>query len=135
MKVCIRCEVSKPEDQFYLFKTGRRKGKLVARCKACDSLRHLDYAARVAKEGRPMPGLYPSIRWTILQRDGFKCRYCGNCPPEVKLQVDHIIPVSKGGKLVLENLVTACEPCNRGKNAKEVNFPIGVVSGVRRTTE
>ncbi|MBR2352886.1 MAG: HNH endonuclease, partial [Clostridia bacterium] len=36
----------------------------------------------------------------------------------VKLEVDHIIPVSKGGKSTLDNLQTLCERCNRGKGTK-----------------
>jgi len=35
-----------------------------------------------------------------------------------KLVVDHIIPVSKGGKTMIENLRTTCEKCNSGKGNK-----------------
>jgi len=56
-------------------------------------------------------------RFEIFKRDGFKCMYCGNHPPQVLLHVDHIDPVSKGGKNDPDNLITACEPCNLGKSA------------------
>ena len=36
----------------------------------------------------------------------------------VKLEVDHIVPVSKGGKSTMDNLQTLCERCNRGKRDK-----------------
>ncbi|MFR4784857.1 MAG: HNH endonuclease [Pilosibacter sp.] len=58
------------------------------------------------------------IRFLVLRRDDFKCCKCGASPakdPSVILQVDHIIPWSKGGETVLENLQTLCSKCNIGK--------------------
>lgn len=59
------------------------------------------------------------MRWTILQRDNFSCRKCGRSPAKdqsVILHVDHIIPWSKDGETVIENLETLCEKCNLGKS-------------------
>lgn len=55
------------------------------------------------------------IRFEVFKRDGFQCGYCGKTPPGVVLEVDHIDPKSKGGKDGLDNLITACFDCNRGK--------------------
>jgi len=58
------------------------------------------------------------LRFNILERDGFKCRYCGRSPridKDVILHVDHIHPVSKGGSWYESNLITACQECNLGK--------------------
>ncbi len=58
------------------------------------------------------------LRFQILMRDGFTCKACGRSPMNemgVKLHVDHIIPWSKGGETVPENLETKCEQCNLGK--------------------
>jgi CRISPR/Cas system Type II protein with McrA/HNH and RuvC-like nuclease domain len=55
------------------------------------------------------------IRFEALKRDGFTCQYCGAKAPEVRIEIDHIVPVSKGGKDDLENLVTCCYNCNGGK--------------------
>ena len=55
------------------------------------------------------------LRFEIFKIDNFSCRYCGRTPPSVILEIDHIIPVSKGGKDNKENLITACFDCNRGK--------------------
>ena len=65
-------------------------------------------------------------RFNIFNRDNFRCTYCGRSSSEdgVKLEVDHIIPVVKGGKNTEENLTTACYECNRGKNAKLLNKPL-----------
>lgn len=57
------------------------------------------------------------LRYDILQRDGFRCQLCGRTAQDgVKLHVDHIIPVAKGGKTTWDNLRTLCEDCNRGKS-------------------
>jgi len=60
-----------------------------------------------------------SLRYDILKRDGFKCCICGATAKDgATLHVDHIIPVSKGGKTVPSNLQTLCERCNLGKSNK-----------------
>jgi HNH endonuclease len=56
-------------------------------------------------------------RFEVFKRDGFRCMYCGAHPPAVLLHVDHIDAVARGGKNNMDNLVTACEPCNLGKSA------------------
>lgn len=56
------------------------------------------------------------LRYAILKRDGFRCKLCGRTADDgVKLHVDHITPVSKGGETVPSNLRTLCEACNLGK--------------------
>lgn len=59
------------------------------------------------------------MRFTVLRRDNFKCCACGASPakdPSVELHVDHIIPWSKGGETVIDNLQTLCSKCNLGKS-------------------
>lgn len=64
------------------------------------------------------------LRFRVLMRDGFFCQSCGASPQKtrgVELHVDHVVPWSKGGETVLENLVTKCLSCNLGKgNAFDV---------------
>jgi len=58
------------------------------------------------------------LRSRVLIRDNCQCRMCGTSPlkdPAITLQVDHILPWSKGGRTVLGNLQTLCAPCNSGK--------------------
>ena len=55
------------------------------------------------------------LRFEIFKRDHFTCQYCGAQPPSIVLVIDHIDPVAEGGLTVIENLITACEPCNQGK--------------------
>ncbi len=59
------------------------------------------------------------LRFRVMQRDNFRCCACGASPakdPTVQLHVDHIIPWSKGGETVEENLQTLCSKCNLGKS-------------------
>lgn len=61
--------------------------------------------------------LTPKLRYEIMKRDHFRCVLCGKESKDgVELEVDHIHPVSKGGKTVPENLRTLCRECNRGKS-------------------
>lgn len=58
------------------------------------------------------------IRFEVFKKDGFTCQYCGRKPPGITLEIDHIIPRKRDGKDDLENLITACFDCNRGKGAR-----------------
>ena len=56
-----------------------------------------------------------SLRFEILRRDNFACRYCGAKAPFVALHVDHVIPRKHGGTNARWNLTAACQACNIGK--------------------
>ena len=61
----------------------------------------------------------PELRQQILRRDNWTCQRCGNSiyrEPNLLLEVDHIIPISKGGKTISSNLQTLCWKCNRSKS-------------------
>ena len=59
------------------------------------------------------------LRQKIINRDNYTCQNCGKyMPDEVGLHVDHIIPVSKGGKTVESNLQVLCSKCNGSKSNK-----------------
>jgi hypothetical protein len=55
-------------------------------------------------------------RFEVFKRDRFTCVYCGRHPPDVLLEADHVIPDAAGGPADMDNLVTACWDCNRGKS-------------------
>lgn len=61
------------------------------------------------------------LRQKIKQRDNYTCQTCGlsiDKEPNLLLEIDHIIPVSKGGLSTLDNLQTLCWKCNRSKGNK-----------------
>lgn len=67
-------------------------------------------------------------RFEVFKRDSFTCQYCGNTPPAVVLEVDHVIPVAGGGENDQDNLLTSCFDCNRGKGARSLGqIPATVV--------
>lgn len=72
---------------------------------------NLDYLPQITQGRLP-------LRFQVLMRDGFRCQYCGRSPKNdenVVLEVDHVMPKSKGGGDSFDNLVTACRECNQGK--------------------
>lgn len=63
-------------------------------------------------------GVRVDVRWSVLKRDRYRCVACGKSPATeagVELEVDHIVPVARGGGNAVENLRTLCRACNRGK--------------------
>jgi len=70
------------------------------------------------------------LRFKVLNRDKFKCRYCGRGPANdesVILNVDHIKPLSSGGEWTEENMITSCRECNLGKSDKIEVDPAGLL--------
>lgn len=51
----------------------------------------------------------------IFLRDHYRCQYCGKRATASDLTMDHILPISRGGKHIWENVVTACRSCNHRK--------------------
>ena len=89
-------------------------------CKAQQS-RHIKSLCGTCRDKRVLTGKgthsWYSLRFKILMRDGFTCRYCGRTPLEDKtrLELDHIIPRVSGGSNGADNLITSCSACNGGK--------------------
>ena len=57
-------------------------------------------------------------RANVHLRDNGRCQYCGIEVDRKEATLDHVMPVSKGGKTSWENCVTACAPCNATKADK-----------------
>ncbi len=66
-------------------------------------------------------------RHRILARDHYRCQYCGLRGTAFDLTLDHIMPRSRGGRTVAENLVTSCKECNNRKGSRtpeEARMPL-----------
>jgi 5-methylcytosine-specific restriction endonuclease McrA len=61
-------------------------------------------------------------RASVFLRDRFKCQYCGEPFPREQLTYDHVIPRTKGGQTVWENILTCCETCNALKRDRPANW-------------
>ena len=76
--------------------------------------------AKVAKRTNRTANLRQRFR--VIKRDGFKCVVCGASPATtlgLELNIDHVVPWSKGGETVEDNLQTLCQNCNQGKSNQE----------------
>ena len=58
-------------------------------------------------------GSMRSLRPYILQRDNFTCVYCGT--KKGPFEIDHVMPIARGGTNKESNLVCSCRNCNRSK--------------------
>lgn len=70
------------------------------------------------------PSLSKRMRFLILERDRFTCRYCGRSAPDVVLHIDHVHAWAAGGSHTPDNFVTACSDCNLGKATERVSPPL-----------
>lgn len=113
----------------YIFKYISSGGNASMQCDIVldiDNLnRFVNYLSEKIKYNKSTAGqralMTSKLRKKILQRDGYTCQKCGNSThqePNLLLEIDHIVPISKGGLTTEENLQVLCWKCNRSKGAK-----------------
>ena len=108
---------------YYLFKRAVDEAKITICEKERNSPSPPDTVETVILEPDDNGKVPPEwLRKQVIARDGSKCLCCGRSGRGVKLEIDHIIPYSIGGKTVLENLQTLCSVCNKNKSINEINF-------------
>ncbi len=87
-----------------------------AKRKQAREKRRLEYQDRRMANDAEHAKVTRAMRYDVLRRDNFHCVRCGRGREDgVKLHVDHIVPVSRGGKTAMSDLQTLCEDCNCGK--------------------
>jgi hypothetical protein len=68
-------------------------------------------------------GSYTLEQWNeLIKKFDYMCLCCKRKQPEIKLTVDHILPISMGGRNSIENLQPLCFSCNARKNAKHIDY-------------
>jgi len=72
-----------------------------------------DDVRREKERGRDLKA---SEWWKRKLAEG-RCHWCGGQFPAAELTMDHVVPLSRGGRSVKGNVVPACEPCNKGKDS------------------
>lgn len=113
----------------YTFRYVSPGGNKSTRCDIRLDIKNLndfvEYFSEVVKFKKSIIGqralMTSKLREKIKQRDNYKCQNCGlsiNDETNLLLEIDHIIPISKGGMSTEENLQTLCWKCNRTKGAK-----------------
>ena len=71
-----------------------------------------------AYDGQRLPPFeWQVLRTIVMARDDYACVYCGS---EEDLHADHRVSVARGGSNSLQNLATACGPCNQSKGSKSL---------------
>jgi hypothetical protein len=97
-------------------------GGLIGATEAIDISGLADFISIVSVESDPglcseRRSVSDAIRAAVMVRDGARCRRCGSAR---NLEIDHIVPISKGGASEEFNLQTLCRRCNRRKWKKLV---------------
>lgn len=77
--------------------------------------------ARIQQAG----GSFTSREWKKLcKRYNYTCLCCGRREPEIKLTVDHVVPLSAGGTNSIENIQPLCQSCNSSKHRRTIDYRI-----------
>ena len=117
--------------------TLRRASVLVFKGKA-EVIERLEQPLRSATDTYPWPHVIRLVtyvrvsravqrkisRRALFARDGWRCVYCGD--RNGRLTLDHVVPRSRGGHSVWENVVTSCAPCNLRKGDRSLE-QVGMV--------
>ena len=78
-------------------------------------------AVMILKEYQKKKTAVRFSKHNVFLRDGYECQYCGEDVSRKTATLDHVLPVSHGGKTTFENTVCACANCNANKgNDKKI---------------
>jgi len=129
-KRCPKCGVVKEATPQNFYRDRSTKDGLQCWCRVCDLARTRTYerepyrqkCKRWYQENKERQKQAVKARKVALKERvslscGGKCVYCGSTQ---RLQIDHVVPRSKGGANEISNLVLACQKCNRAKSDKLV---------------
>ena len=125
----LKYKIVKINRPYLLFSYTSPAGKTSRNYKARINQREISaivsiISGKISKKGHSKiqrQAMSNDLREAIKKRDNYTCQKCGNSifnEPNLLLEVDHIIPISKGGKTEASNLQTLCWRCNREKSNK-----------------
>ena len=85
-------------------------------------LSYLDSPTKRTVEKPKRPGFRKGMRSRVFEKSGGLCAYCGT---DIKYggnwHIDHVIPISRGGKDEFENFAASCPTCNINKGDKTLS--------------
>jgi len=111
-------EVKKRSKQWNKENPDKAKQSSQKWVKAHPELQSAYYHKRRAKKSGN-GGSFTTGEWDLLKKQyGYVCPMCNRKEPEIKLTIDHIIPLSKGGSNYIENIQPLCSSCNSIKRTR-----------------
>lgn len=129
LRRCALCGKDFPLAEFREYQRPRAGGRVITAyssyCKTCERVKTNDYnkqhpdvvrAAHIRRKEREGLETITGEEWREAQSYfGGRCAYCGK---ELPLEMDHLIPTTRGGRATVDNIVPACRSCNSSKGAK-----------------
>lgn len=114
------------EHKRKLARTGFKKGMRPWSWKGGVTLQkgyHTPYSEAHRARKRNADGSFTPKEWNELKaKYGFMCLCCKKCEPTIKLEADHVIPLSVGGQNYISNIQPLCKSCNGRKHAKMIDY-------------
>lgn len=140
MPVCRPCissrnkarRVADPERQRAIFRAWYHRDPSHARRLRDESRRRnletdLAKSARKRARANGREGKFTAEEWKELKaRHGHRCLACRKTEPAIKLQADHIVPLTKGGSNSIDNIQPLCGSCNKSKRQREIDYRVSV---------
>lgn len=127
MRFCIKCWTEKDESEFR--KSTRGYDDFETACKQCrpkqksSPEKKREYKRNRRARNYGDDGKISNKEWQQLkERYDFTCLRCGRKEPEIKLELDHIVPLIVGGSNTIGNSQPLCHSCNASKGKKHDDF-------------
>jgi 5-methylcytosine-specific restriction endonuclease McrA len=109
-KQCIKCRNAR---------TNRWRSNNTERVREIDKVHTGNYRSQKRGNG----GRITADEWNALKKHyNYTCLCCKRREPEIRLSLDHVIPISKGGPNTIENVQPLCDSCNSKKHAKTIDY-------------
>ena len=116
------------------YKANKERINKLARLRYNRERNHLKVSKRWART-KSSNGSFSLEEWNEIKRlQEYLCLVCKRKEPEIKLTIDHILPISKGGKHIKENIQGLCLSCNSSKGNK-IDLPLKLGVGLNSTIE